>query len=399
MASMFRMIIVDADAQVRGALRRALASVQTVAVVGEYEKVEDALLASASHRADVVLVEVHDREGTSLAPIERLVRAVPEAAIIAMGPTSSADFVIRAIRAGALEYLRRPVEGPDLLAALDKLSRVRRGTTPERRPGRITSVFSTKGGLGATTLAINLAIALGERTKGKTLLVELDSRPSDIATFLDVRPEYSVMDAVESIDRLDGSLLQGLVTRHASGIAVLSGPKSMERTALEPRQVQAALEVMRSHFDQIVVDLRHDLDPATIAGLEASDIVLFLTGLNVAALRSAAAGIAAFRHLGLDMKTMRAVVMREETGDDVTLKHARETLDIPIYWKMPNDYASAVSAINHGRPLLIAAPRSKFAANVRQLAEALSASPGAGKAVVRSAPSLLRLAWNVKGAG
>lgn len=399
MASMFRTIIIDDDAEVRGALRRALAGLQSVAVVAEYDKIEEALLGAASHRADAVIVQVRDDGHGAMSPIEHLVRAMPETAILAMGPTSSADFVIRAIRAGALEYLRRPVERADLVAALDKLTRVRRGSDSQRRPARITSVFSTKGGLGATTLAINLTIALAERTKGNVLLVELDSRPSDVATFLDVRPTYSILDAVENIDRLDESFLQGLLTRHSSGISVLTGPMRMERTPLNPEQVQAALEVMRSHFDQVVIDLRHDLDPATIAGLEASDVILFLTSLDVAALRSGAAGIAAFRHLGVDIKAVRAVVMREGTADDVTLKHAREALEIPVYWKTPNDYATAVSAINHGRPVMTASPRSKFAANVRQLADMLfSASTTTGESAAKRSASLLRLAWNPKGA-
>ena len=121
MPSIFRTIVVDADAEARGALRRMLAGLQSVAVVAEYEKVEEALLGAASHRADAAIVQVDGDGEPATAPIERLVRALPETAIVAMGPVSSADFVIRAIRAGALEYLRRPFEWPELMAALEKL--------------------------------------------------------------------------------------------------------------------------------------------------------------------------------------------------------------------------------------------------------------------------------------
>lgn len=392
MSSVLRTVIIDADESARAAVRRALTGINSIVVVAEYPDVSQGLLAAPVHRADAMIVGI----GEDAAPIERLARAVPEAAILAMGPVTSAEFVIKAIRAGAVEFLSRPVERADLVAALEKLVRVRRGVAPQRQSARVMSVFSTKGGLGATTLAINLAVCLAERTGGQTLLLELDSRPSDVATFLDLKPSYSVLDALENISRLDESFLQGLLIKHESGLWVLPGPVKMERADLDGEHVQALIEILRSHFDHIVLDLRHDLDPGTIAGLEASDTVLYLTSPNVAALRSSAAGLAALRHLGLDLRRVRAVLMREGTGEDVTLKHVSDALEIPIYWKTPSDYGAVVAAINHGRPVVSASPRSKIAVNLRQLSEALG--PATAPAAEAKRASLLRLAWSPKGA-
>jgi pilus assembly protein CpaE len=391
MSSILRTVIIDVDESTRAVVRRALTGINGIAVVGEYTEVSQGLHAAPSHRADVMIVGI----GEDAAPIERLARALPGAAILAMGPVTSAEFVIKAIRAGAVEFLSRPVQRGDLEAALEKLVRVRRGAAPQQRSARVTSVFSTKGGLGATTLAINLAICLAEKSRGQTLLLELDTRPSDVATFLDLKPGYSVLDALANLNRLDESFLQGLLVKHESGLAVLPGPVRMERADLDAQHVQTVLEILRSQFEHIVLDLRHDLDPGTIAGLEASDLILYLTSPNVAALRSSAAGLAALRHLRLDLSRVRAVLMREGTGEDVTLKHAQEALEIPIFWKTPNDYAAVVAAINHGRPVVSASPRSKIAANLRQLSEALGKTrvvPEAKRA------SLLSLVWNPKGA-
>jgi len=392
MSSLLRTVIIDSDEQARATIRRILTGIQSIVVVAEYPDVSQALLTAPAHRADAVLVEISD----DTTPIENLVRVLPEAAVLAMGPVPSADFVIRAIRAGALEFLRRPVERADLVGALDKLVRVRRGSVPQRRLARVTSVFSTKGGLGATTLAVNLAVCLVERTHGQVLLVDLDTRPSDVATFLDLRPTYSVRDALENIGRLDESFLQGLLSRHQSKLQVLPGPLRPEGTHLNADQVQAMIEILRSHFDHIVLDLGHDLDHGTVAGLEASDTVLFLTGPNIAALRSSAAGLLAFRHLGVDVRKVRVVLMREDTGKDVTLKDARQALDLPIFWRIPSDYAAAVSAINHGRPVVTASPRSKIAVSLRRLCEAVEMA-GSPEATPRKRASLLRLAWSPKG--
>lgn len=394
MTAVLKTIIIDSDAGTRTAMRRLLAGFQSVVVVAEYSDVAEALLGAPAQRADAAFLEI----GNNVAPIERLARSLPETAILVTGPATSADFVIKAIRAGALEFLHRPVERPELFAALEKIGRVRRGSPPTQRSARVTSVFSTKGGLGASTLAINLAVCLAERHGGATLLVELDTRPSDVATFLDLRPTYSIIDALESLDRMDETFLQGLLAKHESGLWVLPGPSRMERSPINAEGVQGLLEILKSHFDHIVLDLRHDLDRPTVVALEASEAILFLTCLNVAALRSGAAGLAAFRQLGIDPKNVRGVVMRDGTGSDVTMKHAREVLDIPLFWRTPNDYATVVRAINHGRPLVKAAPRSKIATSLRDLAEALTrAGAPATRPARRRGAALLRLAWSPRG--
>jgi pilus assembly protein CpaE len=392
------LIVADAGSPLKG----LLAAGSATHLVGEFKRLSQALQDGPARRPDLVIVDLPEGradgpDGPPTKMVEALAHAFPEAAVFATGPSISADFVIEVIRAGAVEFLRRPVQAGDLAAALEKLLRIRRPTLPVARPGRITSVFSTKGGLGVTTVATNLAVCLAERTPGRTILIDLDTRQSDVATFLNLRPTYSVVDALENPDRLDASFLQGLVVRHASGLVVLPGPTRIERGQLVAEQVQVMLEIIRSHFDHVVLDLRHDLDPGTITALEASDTILFLTSLTVSALRSGAAGLAAFRHLGLNLQRVKVVIMREGTGEDVTIKHAHETLGVPIHWRTPSDYPTVVSAINNGEPVVIASPRSKIARNLRELTGGLFPRPGAARpAAGRSAP-LTRLIWNTKG--
>jgi pilus assembly protein CpaE len=398
MTPTFRTIIVaDSGSPLKG----LLASSSATLVVGEFKRLSQAIQEGPSRRPDLVIADLpEDRAGGADGPpakmVEALARAFPEAAVFVTGLSVSADFVIEVIRAGAVEFLRRPVQVGDLAAALEKLLRIRRPTQPAARAARITSVFSTKGGLGVTTVATNLAVCLAERAPGRTILIDLDTRQSDVATFLNLRPSYSVLDALENPDRMDASFLQGLVVRHASGLVVLPGPTRIERGQLVAEQVQVMLEIIRSHFDHVVLDLRHDLDPGTIAALEASDTILFLTSLTVSALRSGAAGLAAFRHLGLNPQRVKVVIMREGTGEAVTLKHAHETLGVPIHWRTPNDYPTVVSAINSGEPVVTASPRSKIARNLRELAGGLFPRPGAARPAAGRSATLTRLMWNTK---
>ena len=394
--STLRTVLVDSDTGARAATRRLLADIPTVTLVGEYGGLAEALLQATAIRPDLLVVEVDGDESAAPAvtAIEQLARKLPETAILAMGHGLSAELVIRVLRAGALEFLRRPVERVDLVAALVKLARFR-GSAPQRNPGRITSIFAAKGGLGATTLAINLGVSMAERADGKTLLVELDNRHSDIVTFLDLKPRYSIHDVVENLGRMDESLLRGLLTRHTSGLWTVPGPTRLERSQFGPEQVSGVIEVLRVHFDHVLMDLRHDFDPATVAALEASDEILFVTSLDVAALRSGAAALAAFQHLGLDTKKIKVVVMRDGTGDSVTVKHARNALGLPIYWRTPSDYQTVVASINAGRPVVSASPRAKISKNIRELAEMLHPDRRTDEGPVRKR-AFLSMAWPIK---
>jgi len=401
MSSPLRTIIIDADAESRATLRSILASNRGTMFLAEFSDIAEALVEAPARRPDLVIAQL-PQQGDLVDPdraeraIDDLTKAIPEAAIFATAPPVSADFVIRVIRAGAVEFLTRPVERAHVMAALDKTAR-RRGGGSRGRSGKITSVFSAKGGLGVTTIATNLAVCLATaKTNNNVLLIDMDSRQSDVSTFLNLRPTYSVLDAFENIGRMDESFLKGLLTKHGSGMWVLPGPSRMERIQLGAEPVRIGLDIMRSYFDHVILDLRHDLDPGTVSALELSDTVLFLTGLDVAAVRAGRAALAAFRGLGINMQKVKVVVMREDTGEEVTAKHVKEALDATVFWKIPNDYVSVVASINSGDPVVTAAPRSKVARSIQALGDWVGQVAAEGKEQ-RKAFSLKRLMWNPKG--
>jgi pilus assembly protein CpaE len=375
MTALLRTIIIDSEEDSRVGLQRILAGTASV-IVGEFRNIPEALRTAPAYRPDVVIVEIPLEQGRNgdgaSSTIEHLARVLPDAAILVTGPTQSAHLVIQVMRAGALDFVARPVKQDDLREALEKVARSRPSVAVQQRIGRVISVYSAKGGAGVTTVATNLAVCWAKRSSGRTVLVDLDTRQSDIATFLNLRSQYSVLDAFENIGRMDESFLRRLLTEHSSGLLVLPGPAPMSRIKLRPEQVQAGLEILRSYFDQVVLDLPHDMDAATVGALEASDAIFFLVSQNVSALRLGTAGIGTLRQLGMDFKKVRLVIMRERTGEDVTLKQVREMFGIPIHWTMPSDYSTVVTAINNGEPVVTALPRSKIAKNLRQLSDTLA---------------------------
>ena len=362
-----RVLIVDTDVAARTAVRSILTGVPAVMVVGEADSLGDGLAKLAALQPDVLILETAN-DPRIVADIAARFRST---AILATGDGASADTVLQVIRAGAFEFLRRPVERTDLVSALEKLARFRTTAVPEHRRGRVTAVFSSKGGLGVTTVAVNLAVALATSGEGPTVLVELDTRPSDIATVLDLRPRHSVLDAVESVERLDDALLKALLTTHDSGLSVLTGPLRTERGAMSAERVHLVLEFLVTRFAHVVLDLRHEVEGATLSALESADTILYLTAPNISALRLSAAGLTTFREFGVDVRKVKIVLMRDGTGGDVTHKHVRESLGLPVFWRLPSDYRAAIGALNNGQPLVSMAPRSRLAQSLKELVPAL----------------------------
>jgi pilus assembly protein CpaE len=371
---LLRVVVMDTDAASRRQLLLRLQQMDRLVVVAEVQNPADAN-AAAKEGADVAIIEVPEgaAETQALDCIAHILRLAPGISVIASGSDGSADLVIRAIRAGAVEFLRRPISPDDLAAAIEKVRRIRRGaSTPVETVGRVLSVYATKGGLGVTALATNLATCLVQRAPDNVVIVDLDLRQGGVSTLLNLEPAYSTTDAFGQIERLDETFLRGLLVRHASGLDVLAAPIAIERSRLGPDQIRDGLEVIRSYFAYVILDLPHDLDPGTIAALEESDEILYLVGLSVPAVRTASAGLHAFRHLGIDDRKVKVVVSRADAQEEVSLRQAREVLGRPIFWRIPNDYPTVLSSSNAGTPFVLSSPRTQIAKSLRHLSENLS---------------------------
>jgi pilus assembly protein CpaE len=371
---LLRVLMMDTDTASRRQLRRHLDGMGKVVVVGEAHDPAEVILA-AKRGADVAIVEVSEgaAEKQALDCISQLLRLMPGISVMASGPDGSADLVIRAIRAGAVEFLRRPISLDDLAAAIEKIRRIRKGTSvPEGKVGRITSVYATKGGLGVTTLATNLAVCLCRNAPNAVIAIDLDLRQGGVGTLLNLQPIYSVLDAFGQTERLDEAFLRGLLVHHACGLNVLAAPREIERSRFTPEQVREGLDMIRSHFAHVVLDLPHDLDPGTIAALEESTEILYLVGLNVPAVRAASAGLHALRHLGIDHHKLKVVVSRADSQEEVSLRQAREALGMPVFWRIPNDYPTVLSSINEGTPFVLSSPKTEISKSLRQLSDRLN---------------------------
>ena len=371
---LLRVWIVERDPAVRRHLRMHLEMLATVQVIGEAADPRD-LGDAGSARPDAVFVGIPEGPGAPevLTAVSRMRRQLPTVPVIATGPGSSADLVIQALRAGAVEFVRQPCSKEDLAGAIDKVGRLRPAAqTAPIEPGRVTAVYSLKGGLGVTTLAVNLAVCLARQAPGPVMLADCDIRQGGVATALGLTPTYSTLDAFAQTERLDEAFLRGLLLSHASGLLVLPAPGDLPQGHFDPEQMRSGLEIVQRYFKHVVIDLPHDVEPGTVAALESSEEILYVVGLTVPALRAGAAGLTALRKLGIAPWKFKIVVSRANARDEVGFKAAREALGLPVWWQIPNDYATVAGSLNEGMPFVLTSPRSEVARGVSRLGELLA---------------------------
>jgi pilus assembly protein CpaE len=338
--------------------------------------------ASADHAGTAAVVVL----GADVESGFRMVNDVARsgARVVVVGPSKDADLILRTLREGGKEFVLADDD--------ESLARAIRG---QLRPldgaaalGTVYSAFGAKGGVGATTLAVNLAGVL-QRRGLRTCLVDLNLNMGDVLAFLDLAGGYSISDVVANMRRLDRDLLDATLLKHGSGVRVLSQSHRVEESDwLAASALAGLLHFMRQHFDAVVVDGLRSFDDFSVAAVDASDQILLVLSQEVPAVRDARRCVELFRRLG-HAERLRIVVNRFQRDVEIAPAVIAETVGTPVAATIANDYPTIVRAINRGVLLIDDAPRATVTRDLEALAGALGASSAEASAPERR-PSLLK---------
>jgi len=302
-----------------------------------------------SHHPEVVLVDVPaDNPVSALHAIELLHQEMPEAAAFAIGSMSQPQVIVNAMRAGAREYIERPTTTSDLLEAFVRLTAAQRKTRREGKRGKVFAVVNAKGGSGATTVAVNLALALQSAYSGTALV---DIAPlGHTALHLNLRGQFTVNDAIENLHRMDSSLMESFMTRHSGGLQLLAGCNT---PVGEPSTSEFArlLDMMVNHYRYTVVDASSRLDAATRVVCNLAEVVLLVAHADVASLWSAARVVQYIGDSG-SRDRVRLVLNRFRKIAGFSEDDAESAAGAKLLWRIPNQYFAVSSAIDRGVPLM-----------------------------------------------
>lgn len=364
----------DKDSNTIQLLKMYLAELDYIEVIGEGESLISNYQDIINLAPSIVIADVSGNFNENYEIAEKIIAKLPSVKIIATASDYSTDIVIRAMRAGIREFLPKPLIKDNLLKSIDKFKNQIQGSNDEENNSKVITVFSNKGGVGRTSLAVNLALELANITKEKVALVDLNMHLGDVTTFLDIKPSFDISYLIKKVDSADEEFMLSTLEQYQNtGMYILADPPYMEEAKkIQPVEVQKMIDKLRTVFPYIVIDTSSAFDNITVTALDNSDLILLVSTINVPSVRNCQRCLDAFDRLGYEEEKTKIIVNRYMENDDIKIEDVEKALDKNIYWRVPNNYYTIMSAINKGQPVSEINNDSNIAKCYRELATDIS---------------------------
>jgi pilus assembly protein CpaE len=380
-ADVLKILVIDQHPDAVAALRRALNSANDLEVVGDAGFGPIASTWAHTLEPSIIIVSIEEPLTRSLTTIQALSRGNPSWTVVGLVSQFDREIFRRAVLAGARDVLLRNSSASDLHDALvqarraDTVRGVATSHDPTAPTGSIIAVFGVKGGVGKTTLATNLAVALAQETSASVALVDLDIPFGDVALMLDIHPEHDILDALDDNVLNDLERLQRLLVRTDHGVHVLSSPLAPDdASSIDSARVGQLLRRLATLHQFVLVDTPVGITEITAAALDVAELDLLVTTPEIPALRRTHACIRMLQGLEFPTHKVQLVLNRVSSRTRITEAEAMEALAYPVTWRITNDYA-AMQAAALGYPAVLSQPKRKLAKDIRTIARALAGVP------------------------
>ena len=377
MSPSLSVVLVHRDPNERAQLRSAFETAGAIQIAGERPDLRGGRARARPVRPAIRVREL-DRRGQeeTLAAASQYRMEHPDGSLFLTTDQLDSDLLLRAMRTGAQDVLRRPFDRSALGAAIERVASLKARKHGGSAGHTVITVFSNKGGLGCSTIATHLALALRHLTGGEVCLADLDHQSGDVAFLMGLEVARSIAD-VSDAARMDSTSVQDVLSKHPSGVRVLPQPEQLDRAdGMEPGAVGALVEVMSSMFDFVVVDAPHGFSDTALEIFDRSSTILLVTELSLPSARAARRALDVFQRLNylVTPERVRPIVNRFVEPATISVAQFEETLGLPIAARIANDYAAVSKAINLGKPLFLDAPESRATRDLVALARRLGGS-------------------------
>ncbi len=301
--------------------------------------------------------------------------ALPETfwAITSMEVTT--EELVDFFRLGAADYLPQPFcerEAQDFFRRMDHL-KIKKIFEPKQENHRMISVFSSKGGVGVSFLAANLAVSMAQKKGGRILLADWVFQHGNLSDLLDMDPSFTFVDLMQSMERLDEKFLENSLPKHRSGVFLLARPKNPEDAErLSGQELGPVLKQLKNFFDCIVFDAGHEFNNASIACLDLSEFVLPVTTPELASLCNTRHALQTFEKLGYGKEKVKLILNRWHMKGEIDESTIEKNICYPIFHKFGDDPEPVLSSMNRGIPFVELEKHSKLKKSFEQLTQELS---------------------------
>lgn len=374
MMEVIRVVLVDPSEESRRSLQGLLGTLGSLWIAEVFTGYLEAASKITEIAPNLCLVNLDSNQGQALDLIGNLCRTNPDAVVLPASANCDSTLILKAIRAGAREFLTLPAEAGELMEIVMRLFRSREESPASSVKGpQIIAITGAAGGVGSTTLAVNLAATLAANRNQETILLDFDLMFGSVDACLDVSPDNTLSTLLQSFDRLDSTLLKRSMTRHRSGLYVLPRPVALEDVAkIDPDTLKRLLSLLRAAFPSVVIDTSKGLQSTDLVAFEMADVILMVILLDLTCLRNTARLLSLFQQFEGMAQRVKLVVNRAGSIEsEISLKKAEETLKLPISWQVPLAVKPFQNARIRGVPLGDVAPGTRPHQSILEIARGL----------------------------
>ena len=366
-------LIIGNSEQKKQQLKKLIAD-DNINIVGECGGGAAALDRISSCSPEVVLLLMGDGDNECIPVAERIYMCRPGCSALIISENIEIETYKQAIRAGVKSVMQWPVEQKQLLENIKLAANIEKMRSSTFGPGtnnmswgsKVVTVFGTKGGIGKTTLAVNLAVKLSQNKK-KVALIDLDLQFGDVNVFLDIEPKDTLSELVQESNSFDIETIKNYMVLHSSGINILCSPKSPEYAeAITPSHIERIINTLRPFYDYIIIDTPPVFNECTLTAIEISTRVLFVIALDISTLRNAKISMNLLESLQQIEKVN--LIVNREVESIITINDTEKIMGGKITARIPADWKTATAALNKGVPFVNGYPNSKMSSVVSDLA-------------------------------
>lgn len=370
MTNVLRLAIVDPDDTTRESIKSMLMGMESMWLEAECSRYEFFMDVAKETEADLGVVALDSDPERALELLREIATETPDMLPLVASASTDGQLILKAMRAGAREFLTLPISPEELGAALERVAASKFGNVEgKNRSCEVIAVAGATGGVGSTSVAVNLGCILAAENKNSVALIDLDLALGDADVFLDSIPDYTLADVSQNVGRLDIQLLKRSLTKHQSGLYLLPRPVELQDAQLiDAEATQKVVSLMKASFTHLIIDISKTYSQIDMTALETANQVILVTQLDLPCLRNVVRLLMSFEEMG-ELKSKTQIVVNRaglDTGQ-ISLKKAKETIGREIFAQLPNDYRTMVEVRNNGVPLITQAPKAAITQAFREL--------------------------------